>query len=80
MDYYVYVLRSEKDDNIYIGINNNLDRRLKQHNSGKVNSTKHRSPFKLIHRELFPSRKSAREREKYLKSGFGRELIKSLFY
>lgn len=74
--YYVYVLQSEKDSNIYIGITNNLERRFKQHNIGKNFSTKYRTPFKLIYKEEYENRKEARKREKFLKSGCGREWIK----
>lgn len=77
--YYVYVLRSEKDDNIYIGITDNLKRRLQQHNAGKNFSTKYRIPFKLIHKEEYENRIKTREREKFLKSGCGREWIKDNF-
>jgi len=74
--YYIYVLQSQKDYNIYIGITNNLERRLKQHNAGKNLSTKYRSPFKLIYKEQHKNRIEARKREKFLKSGCGREWIK----
>ena len=77
--YQVYVLRSEKDGNLYIGMTSNLDERIRRHNAGLERSTKTRIPFKLLHSETFASRIEARKREKYLKSGFGRELIKGLF-
>jgi len=75
---YVYILQSEIDKNLYIGLTNDLERRFQQHNLGKVTSTKHRIPFRLIYKEQHFSRKDAREREKYFKSGFGREIIKKL--
>jgi len=58
---------------------NNLVRRLKEHNKGKTStpSTKNRGPFVLIYVEKVENRKEARKREKYLKSGAGREFIKS---
>jgi putative endonuclease len=80
MKYFVYIIKSIKDNNIYIGFTNDLIRRLTQHNTGKVASTKHRYPFKMVYKEEFNSRKEAREREKYFKSGFGRELIKTSFF
>ena len=73
--YFVYILKSEKDDNIYIGITDNLERRLKQHNKGKNLSTKYRRPLRLIYHEVVENRNEARKREKYLKSGSGREWI-----
>jgi len=79
MKYILYILKSFKDDNYYIGITNNLKRRLKQHNDGKVSSTKARKPFKIVHSECFDLRQEARDKEKYYKSSFGRELIKTTF-
>ncbi|MDZ4209803.1 MAG: GIY-YIG nuclease family protein [Candidatus Curtissbacteria bacterium] len=77
--YYVYILRSEALDYTYKGMTNNLDRRLKQHNSGLVGSTKSKIPFKILHVEICENRKDARELEKYFKSGSGREIIEELF-
>ena len=79
MKYFVYILQSLKDNNFYIGLTNDPERRIKQHNNGKVSSTKARRPFKILHEEQFDSRKEAREKEKFYKSGFGRELIKTTF-
>ena len=75
--YYTYVLLSKKDGNIYIGITNNLKRRLKQHNAGENFSTKYRIPLTFIHKEKCKNRIEARAREKFLKSGCGREWIKA---
>ena len=76
MKYFVYVLRSKKDENFYIGLTKNVDRRLKEHNSGYEKSTKSRRPFEVILQEEFPDRISARKREKYFKLGCGREYLK----
>jgi len=76
--WYVYSLISLKDGNIYIGISENPEERLKQHNLGMTHSTKPRRPFKIIYKEECGGRKDARKREKYLKSGIGREFLKSL--
>ncbi|MDI6765995.1 MAG: GIY-YIG nuclease family protein [Bacteroidota bacterium] len=46
--YYVYILKSLKDGKKYIGLTNEIDRRLKQHNNGEVSSTKSRRPFFII--------------------------------
>jgi len=76
--YYVYLLISEKDRGFYIGFSQNLRRRLKEHNSGKNVSTKHRKPWQLIYYEAFSNEKDAKAREVYLKSGYGRDQIKSI--
>ena len=65
---YLYILKSIKDGNHYVGITSNLSERLKYHNSGRVRSTKDRVPFVMIYNEEYHSMKEARVREKYLKS------------
>jgi len=55
--YYVYILKSKKDNKNYIGSTNNLLRRLAEHNKGKVKSTKYRKPFKIVYLENFYSKK-----------------------
>lgn len=67
MMYYVYVLKSKKDDNLYIGLTNNIERRIKEHNSGLVYSTKSRKPFSLVYYEAYNSRNDAIKRELNLK-------------
>lgn len=78
MKYYVYVLQSEKDNHFYVGMTNNISRRLREHNSGQNQSTKSRVPFRLILSEEYNERNEARDREKQLKSGFGREYVKQI--
>jgi len=65
--YSLYILKSLKDNNLYIGSTNNLKRRLLEHNQGKVFSTKSRIPFKLVYCELYKSESDARKREHNLK-------------
>ena len=59
-----------------MGFTKNVERRLKEHNSGKTNSTKSYRPWKLLFFETFISKLEALEREKFLKSGQGRDYIK----
>lgn len=75
--YFVYVLKSNKDNKLYTGITNNLDRRIRQHNRGDpaTPSTKNRGSFTYVYHESVKTRSDAREREKYLKSGVGREWL-----
>lgn len=75
--YYVYVIKSEKDQKIYVGHTNNLDRRFEEHNLGLVESTKLRRPFKLIYFEASNILEDAIKREKSLKTGFGRAYLKN---
>jgi putative endonuclease len=74
--WYVYALKSLGDEQLYIGISEDPHRRLQSHNKGATQSTRSRRPFVLIFQEACGSRKAAREREKYYKSGFGREILK----
>ncbi len=63
----VYVLESEQDKKLYIGVSSNITQRLKYHNAGKVQSTKYRRPFRLLGYKMFPSFQEAREIEVRLK-------------
>jgi putative endonuclease len=76
--FYVYILQSLKDNNLYVGMTSDLENRIKRHNSGYGQSTKNRAPFELIHVEEVETREEARRREKFFKSGIGREIVKSL--
>jgi len=69
--YYVYVLRSIKDQNFYIGSTSDLKKRIEEHNSGMSKSTNYRAPFELIYYEASRNRIDAVHREKYLKSSYG---------
>ncbi len=75
--FYTYVLRSKKDNNIYIGFTGDLKKRLNEHNKGLVISTKSRTPLELIYYEACLDENKAIKREKYLKTGFGRNFLKS---
>ena len=65
--FYVYLLNSNRDKELYIGFTNNLERRVKEHNNGLVPSTKLRKPFELIYCKGYKSEKDARKREGNLK-------------
>ena len=74
--FYVYLLFSVKDKQLYIGYTEDLKARLKEHFHGRVTSTKFRRPLQLTYYEAFTNRKDAKAREKFLKSGFGRAQLK----
>ncbi|OGD69810.1 excinuclease ABC subunit C [Candidatus Collierbacteria bacterium RIFCSPLOWO2_01_FULL_50_23] len=74
--YYTYVLKSQFDNEIYIGWTDNLRHRIAQHNCGQVEATKNRRPLKLIYYEACSTREKAILREKQLKSGYGRAYLK----
>ncbi len=74
--YFVYVLFSMKDRGLYIGYTHDLNKRYVQHMRCEVYSTKYRQPLMMIFYETFISKKDAKAREEFLKSGFGREQLK----
>lgn len=76
---YVYVIRSEKDGRFYVGLTSNVKKRVSQHNAGRTRSTKAYRPWKLFFFEECLNRIEARKREKYLKSGYGKQWIKEKF-
>lgn len=79
--FYTYVLRSLVDNKLYIGWTPDLKARLCKHNMGLVESTKSRCPFELLYYEAFSNKKDSLFREKYFKSGWGRNhLEKALKY
>ena len=73
--YYVYVIRSKIRKYKYVGITNNVERRISEHNQGKEKTTRSYIPFETILIEVYKTRIEARKREKYLKSGIGKEWL-----
>jgi putative endonuclease len=73
--YFTYVL-GLADGHWYVGITDDLERRLAEHEAGEVISTRHRRPVELIYFEACRSREAAAAREKQLKTGFGRGYLK----
>jgi len=79
MIYSVYILRSLKDHKRYIGMTERpLSERIREHNSGLVKSTRNRRPLQYSYHEEFSTKNEAMKREKFFKSGKGREYLKSI--
>ena len=76
MEYYTYVLLSLTNGYLYIGSTDNIENRLKRHNSGKVKSTKAYRPWKLLEYYKFKSRAEAVRHERFLKTHQQKDLIK----
>ena len=70
--YYVYILANQKDRHFYAGFSTDLVKGIKEHNDGKIHSTKSKLPWKIIYYEAFLNKYDARRREKYLKSTKGK--------
>ncbi|MFA6099483.1 MAG: GIY-YIG nuclease family protein [Patescibacteria group bacterium] len=76
--YYVYILQSLTHATRYIGSTQDVQNRLKEHNAGKCRYTSGRRPWRIIRTEEYTTRSEAMQREKFLKSGKGREFLDSL--
>jgi putative endonuclease len=74
--YYTYVLKSLKDEQLYVGWTNDLKERVSKHNNGNVKATEHRRPLKIVYYEACVHKDKAIAREKYFKTGFGRRFLK----
>ncbi len=73
--FFVYVLQSESDRGLYIGMTGDLRRRLREHQAGESQSTKGRGPWQLIYFEAYLEKQDAAVREVFLKSGGGRKFL-----
>ena len=71
----LYVIEGLQTRRRYVGITNDLERRLGEHRGGGSHSGRLIGEFRLLHTEDFPDYKQARQREKFLKSGQGREWL-----
>jgi len=76
--YFVYVLRSRKDNKFYVGYSHNPKERLAYHNQGMVEATKYRRPFEIIYLEGYINQQDATSREKFFKTGWGRTHLKKV--
>ena len=76
MCFYSYVLKSVKDARYYYGSCGNIDKRLREHNTGKVKATKNRIPFVIHFFEEHSSRSEAYKRELFYKSIDGYKWLK----
>ena len=74
--YYVYILKSDLNGDIYVGSTENVQKRLSLHNAGKVKSTKGYRPWKLLESEEFSSRSEAVQKERFLKNHQQKEILK----
>lgn len=74
--YFAYVLKSIEHEYFYKGHCQDMEKRVRQHNSGKTESIKPFIPFRLVYFEEFETEKEAITREKYFKSAAGRRFLK----
>ncbi|PYL47269.1 MAG: excinuclease ABC subunit C [Verrucomicrobia bacterium] len=75
--HYVYILRSLSDQRFYVGLTNKLPARVKARNARLITSTRRRAPLELIYWEGCLNRSDAAQREKYLKTAWGKRYLKT---
>jgi len=79
-EFYVYVLECA-DKTLYTGYTNDLDKRLKAHNSGKgAKYTRSRRPVRLIYSECFESKSEALKREYQIKQLTRTQKLKLIYH
>jgi len=76
--YYVYIIFSKKLDKKYIGITQNIKKRVYEHKTKQSRFTSSTNDWKLVYYQVFISKKDAHTEEKFLKTGQGRERLKYL--
>ncbi len=74
--FYVYILKSLKNQDVYIGYSDDLKTRYKAHNQGFVKATKPNIPWMLVYYEAYKNKKDATKREKQLKNHRAKEDLK----
>lgn len=65
--FYIYILKSQKDNSYYIGLTQDIDKRVNEHNFGKTRYTSLKRPWRLVYKEKFNTMSEAVKRERYLK-------------
>lgn len=78
MSHIVYVLRSLKNGNLYIGYTTDLARRIQEHNTGKSAATRPYAPWEIIFYEAYIDMKDAKRREMYLKTSKGKSTLRMM--
>ena len=78
MPYYTYILISEITGRRYFGSCENMEKRVSNHNAGKVRSTKAYRPYGILYYETYETRGEALAREKYFKTVDGYKYLKSM--
>ncbi len=78
--HYVYILLNESKTRTYTGVTDNIEKRLAEHNAGRVKSSRPYRPYKIIHSELLKTLSEARQKEKFYKFTIGRRRLKETLF
>ena len=76
--FYTYILKSQLNKRTYTGSTSDINRRLGEHNRGKVRSSKAYKPYDILQVEEFQTEKEAKKREAFFKTSSGRKEIKEI--
>lgn len=77
-DFFIYSIVSLIDNRIYVGISQNVEQRIREHNAGKVSSTKHFVPWVKFFTQFAGNAPEARKLEKYYKSAAGKRKLRKI--
>ncbi len=75
---FLYILKSDKNGRYYVGSTNNIERRLREHNSGKTISLKHLRPLTLVFKQTYAHLEDAKKIEQKLKKAKSRNILKKI--
>jgi putative endonuclease len=78
--YYIYILLNEAKSRTYTGVTDDVNKRLAEHNAGRVKSSQPYRPYKVVHIESFETLSEARQMEKFYKSTTGRRRLKEMLF
>ena len=78
--YHVYMLLNESKTRTYTGVADDVEKRLKEHNAGRVKSSRPYRPYNIVHTESFTTLSEARQKEKFYKSTTGRRRLKRILF
>ena len=78
--FYVYILLNEAKTRTYTGVSDDVDKRLAEHNAGRIKSSRPYRPYKMVHIEPFETLKEARQKEKFYKSTTGRRRLNEMLF
>ncbi len=77
--YFVYVLQSLKNNDLYVGSTENVEKRLLLHNQGRVRSTQFYRPWKLLECQGYATRSEAVKQERFLKNHQQKEILRNKY-
>jgi putative endonuclease len=78
--YYVYILLNETKTRTYTGVADDVNKRLEEHNNGKVKSSRPYRPYKIIRTESFKTLSEAMKKEQFYKSTTGRRRLREMLF